>query len=60
MPRPASWGGYAVTPERVEFWQGRRGRLHDRLAYTRADDGTWRVWGLGHAMVAAARVHGRT
>lgn len=40
VPVPDEWGGYLVRPEAVEFWQGRRGRLHDRLAY-RLVDGAW-------------------
>ena len=35
VPRPDEWGGYLVTPQRVEFWQGRIGRMHDRLSYRR-------------------------
>ena len=40
--RPAQWGGYRLTPVAVEFWQGRRNRLHDRLLYTRAGE-RWTV-----------------
>jgi pyridoxamine 5'-phosphate oxidase len=40
IPFPEFWGGYLVQPQLVEFWQGRRGRLHDRLQYRR-DGGNW-------------------
>lgn len=42
-PRPAHWGGYRLLPERVEFWQGRSSRLHDRIIYTRDDNGAWKI-----------------
>lgn len=42
VPLPETWGGYALTPDYFEFWQGRRGRLHDRLVYQPASDG-WRI-----------------
>ena len=41
-PRPPHWGGYRVAPQRLEFWQGRADRLHDRLLYTR-DGALWKI-----------------
>lgn len=38
IPAPPHWGGYRLTPEVVEFWQGRHGRLHDRIRYRRAGE----------------------
>jgi len=43
VPLPPFWGGYRVQPAMVEFWQGRHGRLHDRLRYRREQNGAWTV-----------------
>ena len=40
-PRPPHWGGYRLKPDRWEFWQGRKSRLHDRLRYSQETDGKW-------------------
>lgn len=43
VPLPSFWGGYRVEPREIEFWQGRKNRLHDRFLYTRENDGSWPV-----------------
>ena len=45
IPRPDHWGGYVLTPERLEFWQGREDRLHDRFEYQRVKE-EWKLFRL--------------
>jgi len=43
VPLPRDWGGYALTPRQIEFWENREDRLHDRLRYTALRGGAWRI-----------------
>jgi len=43
IPRPPHWGGYRVMPLKIEFWQGRSNRLHDRILYTKTTEGSWKA-----------------
>lgn len=43
IPKPPHWGGYRVKPIRIEFWQGRPNRMHDRILYTETSKGKWKT-----------------
>lgn len=43
IPKPPHWGGYRVKPVKLEFWQGRPSRMHDRILYTQQPDGNWKI-----------------
>lgn len=43
IPKPPHWGGYRVKATRIEFWQGRPSRMHDRMLYTPLDNGGWKI-----------------
>lgn len=43
LPKPPFWGGFSVKPSRIEFWQGRVNRFHDRFVYNLLEDGNWQI-----------------
>lgn len=42
IPRPEHWGGYGVSPQIIEFWQGRASRMHDRILFEKSENNTWK------------------
>jgi pyridoxamine 5'-phosphate oxidase len=43
VPRPPHWGGYLLRPIQIEFWQGRKSRLHDRIVFE-LEEGSWKIY----------------
>ena len=43
VPKPSFWGGYVLKPRLIEFWQGRKNRLHDRIVYKKTDNKNWKI-----------------
>jgi len=43
ISRPEVWGGFRIVPARIEFWQSREARLHDRIVYSKLSDGSWKI-----------------
>lgn len=43
IPKPPHWGGYRIKPVKIEFWQGRPNRMHDRILYSETNPGSWKI-----------------